>query len=484
MRLGLGLLGLALTSIACSAGPDGRADASDVAVDASFDAPRDVTAVDATDATGIVDITFATDTPHGAPACLRNMFVDALAQCIDTPRAPSACLATVTASASAPLCDDDRDGLADDLEDALARAYSLAFAFNAGDGTRTGGDPETHWPDNLTHYTAGSHLIYRVDNDNSTERLVDASPTLDSLAGAHIDINGTPYVASDPAATQGSNFWLCLDQPGGNYPSGALVATMDESRMLPEGIDVASVVHPAGGVSSHSYAFVSTLLYYAYNEHSTVDNHEGDWEGGAVLVDLDQGNVAAVFFDRHDSVDNVRLLSLAGASPSRVIDPASESTFGNVCDESDAARARGVRFWDYAGARHHAVAYVATGGHSAYPYPGNTKLTGAGCFELSIVRDTHNGNGARLLPWLNAYAPGWTTSTVRDVVHGVRFRNVGEVTAPRESWAAFRGQWGCTQATIAKSWPGPFGNQRHCRAWVTTDGWGDAPFTTPTTGCP
>jgi hypothetical protein len=145
-----------------------------------------------------------------------------------------------------------------------------------------------------------------------------------------------------------------------------------------------------------------------------------------------------------------------------------------VCSGDDAARARGVRFWDYAGRRHHAVAYVSTGGHASYPYPGNTKITGVGCIESFIVRDTHNGDGAILLPWRDRYVSGWNSQTSYAVVDGVHFRNVGESSRPRAPWAAYHGQWGCQNGNIAKSFPGPWDNSRHCR-WYSTHHWGSAP---------
>ena len=92
----------------------------------------------------------------------------------------------------------------------------------------------------------------------------------------------------------------------------------------------------------------------------------------------------------------------------RAVDPSAEGTAGNVCDSGGAQIAHGVRFWDHAGHRHHAVVYVSSGGHAGYDYPGNTKITGVGCVETIIVRDTHNGDGPKFLPWRGVYAPDWT----------------------------------------------------------------------------
>ncbi len=473
------LIGCASRPAPTDGGPD-RADvpvADDVALDLPAIAdtgPDDVTADVPADAPG-----------DGAVGCLRGVLTPVILACIDGGRGPRACLAEALAAHPGVPCDDDHDTLEDDLEDALAQGYSLAFAYNHGDGSHTLGNPEPHWPDSFAHFVAGSQLMWRMDGDTSTQVLVDAAPSVTTFDAASIVTGGVTHRASLPGTTDGGDFWLCLRQPGGSYPVAAMVTSMDASRTLPGGLDVASVVHAAGGVSgTASYAFVVTMLFYPYNEHSLVDDHEGDWEGGGVLVDLDAGNVVALYLDRHASADSTRLLPLVGPGAVRAVDPSAESPVGNVCSDADAAPALGVRFWDYAGRRHHAVAYVSTGGHAAYPYPGNTRIAGVGCIEITIVRDTHNGDGARFLPWLGAFASGWTDTPSSTVVDGVHFRNAGETVAPREPWAAYRGQWGCQQGTIASSWPGPFGNQRHCRAWVTTGGWGAPPFTVPTAGCP
>jgi hypothetical protein len=453
-----------------SAGDGGDASVADVSTvdvaldDAGDDAPEPVDVVERDANAG-----------DGATGCIEGVIIDAIARCIDDGMGPRACLARERAAlGTRPLCDADRDGLADDFEDALGRSYALAFAYNQGDGTHTGGDPEPLWPDNIAHYVANSRLIWRVDNDSSTVREVLAHPTLTTLGSASIDIDGRVRYAALPDTGDGTNFWLCLRQVNGSYTAESQVRSMEASRTLAGGIDVATVVHPSGTDPGGRYAFVATVLYYAYNEHSTVDNHEGDWEGGGVLVDLESGRVMAAYFDRHPSADNRRLMPLTGTGAVPAIDPASERTFGNLCNETEAARAWGVRFWDYAGPRHHVVLYVSTGGHASYGYPGNTKILGVGCFERTIVRDTHNGDGFKLLPWLGVFVPGWTTASPQRVVDGVHILNLGEDRRPRLPWAAFHGQWGCQHNTIAKSYPGPWDNERHCRRWITHD-WGALP---------
>ena len=441
-------------------------------VDSALDSFETIESPDA-----LVDAPIQTDAPDAGDrsnACAQGTATAFIGTCIDAGMSPRACLTQARAMLGSELCDSDGDGLADDLEDALGRSYAMAFVYNRGDGGHTGGDAEPYWPANFGHYVNNAHLIWRVDNDSGTAVDVFANPTLAMLAGASVTVGGNVRRAADPRDGHGANFWLCLDQPGGNYPPSALVTSLDASRNLPGGIDVAVIVRPTDGDATGRYAMVANMVFYAYNAHTTIDNHEGDWEGGAVIVDLDSGSVTAVFYDRHNSADNLRLLPLRGAGAQRVIDPRSETTFGNVCSESDAAAARGVRFWDFGGARHHVVSYISTGGHSSYAYPGNTKLTGIGCFESSIVRDTHNGDGARLLPWLERYVDDWSGTNARAVTAGVHFINVGEPTRARVPWAAYRGQWGCQHQTVAKSFPGPWDNARHCRFWPTHS-WGSAP---------
>lgn len=464
--------------LAACGGPGQAGDAarSDVPADAPTESDASTDASLPTD-----DVVAAPDagsdarSDAGPQACRSGALTDAIARCIDMGGAPRSCLLReLAAPGVAPVCDLDHDGMADDLEDAMGKSYALAFAFNQGDGTHTGGNPEPLWPDNVEHYVRNSQLVWRVDNDDSTLRLVDPAPTLATLGAASIVIEGTERFGRDPRWGHGTNFWLCLRQVNGGYTAESQVRSLEASRTLAGGIDVAVVVHPTTEDPMGRFAFVSSVLYYAYNEHSSVDDHEGDWEGGGVIVDMETGRVVAAYFDRHNSSDNVRLLPLMGEGAVPAIDPSAESTFGNVCNETDAAAARGVRFWDYAGARHHAVLYVSTGGHASYGYPGNTKILGAGCWEYSIVRDTHNGDGAKFLPWQGVFVADWRGASPLRVVDGVHFINVGEDTSPRVPWAAYHGQWGCQHNTIAKSYPGPWDNERHCRRWITHR-WGASP---------
>jgi hypothetical protein len=408
-----------------------------------------------------------------ADDCAAGAMTASITACLDDAGAPRSCLArALPLTSGRAACDRDHDGMADDLEDAMARAYGIVLAFNAGGSGN--GNAETAWPDNVAHYVASSELVWRVDSDESTRQKVLAAPTLDTLAGATIEIDGVPRSADHADAA--ANLWLCLKQPGGKYPSEALVPTLDAARTLAGGIDVMAVVHPANGRGAEDrYALVINYPYYAYNWLAYLDNHEGDWEGVGVLVNLDSGAVEAAYFERHPTADKVQLI--AAGSP---IDPARERSFGNVCNDGDAERARGIRFWDFAGARHHVIDYVSTGGHAGYGYPGNTKITGATCGPPLGVRDTHNGDGPKLLTWQSVFVDDWAGSNPRPVLGQVSYRNIGEARSPRLPWSSYRGQWGCQNGTIGKSWPGPWGNGRHCRSWVT-HAWGAAPpFTEPT----
>lgn len=95
-----------------------------------------------------------------------------------------------------------------------------------------------------------------------------------------------------------------------------------------------------------------------------------------------------------------------------------------------------------------------------------------------IVRDTHNGNGAVFLPWRSGYAPPGSTEASLGVTDGVHMVNAGEENARRVAWAAYRGQWGCQDGAptdgVARSYPAPWDNERHCRRWINHE-WGNAP---------
>jgi hypothetical protein len=257
---------------------------------------------------------------------------------------------------------------------------------------------------------------------------------------------------------------------GSSYDPATTIDTLARSRAVPGGLDVAAIVHPANGPGDARHVFISSVLYYAYNEHSLVDNHEGDWEGGGVLVDRTSGRVVAAYFDRHPSTDNQRLVNV-GAAGYPALDPSAESPAGDLCTEAASNAVKGVRFWDYAGPRHHAVVYVSAGGHASYDAPGNTKILGVGCGIVTAVRDTHNGDGVRLLPWLGGFARQWGGPVTDPVAMGVHVRNLGEDDRPRLPWAAYHGQWGCQHEAVAKSYPGPWDNARHCRRWIT-HAWG------------
>lgn len=397
--------------------------------------------------------------------------VEAFAECLER-ESPLTCISQVRGGA--PPCDDDGDGLDDALEDAMMRAYAPVFAFNKGNGSHTAGDSESAWPVSAAHHVAHSRLVWRLDNDGSTLREVDPAPTLATLAGASFVDGEKTRHASSPLLGEGPNFWLCLKKSGNDFVPGALVTSVEASRKLEGGVDVFAVVHPTVAGKTDGYVVLSYMLYYTFNPF-TLDDHEGDWEGGAVFVDMKTGEVGAVYTDRHDTADGAKLLHLAGDGAVTAKDPRLDSPTYNVCSASWSGAASGVRFWDYAGARHHPVFYVSGGSHATYAYPGGTKIMGAGCIEQTIVRDVHNGEGPRFVPSEGGYAIDWNEGKeLLPVEHGVSFKNLGEPGRLREAWSAFAGQWGCTYESIPKSYPGPWDNQRLCRHWLTAN-WGAAP---------
>jgi hypothetical protein len=400
--------------------------------------------------------------------------VDRLARCLDEGRSPRACLD----AGARPACDVDADGLDDALEDAMLRSYAPVFAYNRGDGDHTAGDSERAYPTNVEHYVSHSTLYWRVDGDDGTKNVVAEKPTLETLATATFDAGGSVRRASDPELGQGPNFWLCLDRSGGAYDGEALVETMEASRKLAKGVDLLGVAHPSGAAKDGDVVVLSYMLYYAYNAF-TLDDHEGDFEGGAVFVSLGTGKVVAVFTDRHPTSDGFKLIPTEGADALPAKDPSAEEPHYNVCSDTSSGRSSGVRYWDLDGAKHHPVIYVAGGGHASYAYPGATKIKGVGCLEATMIRDVHNGQGPKLVPSEGAYYTGWKDGK-QPITTGVHIRNLGEPGHLREAWSAFAGQWGCTLATIPKSYPGPWDNERLCRHWLTHD-WGSAaPFTSPT----
>jgi hypothetical protein len=407
--------------------------------------------------------------------------------CIDAKSSPRTCLTKARVTWPLPTgtsCDVDGDGLDDALEDAMLRSYAPVFAYNQGNGSHTAGSTEPNWPINATHFVSNSSLVWRVDGNTSTAVTLDAAPTLDALPAATHSYQGTTRAADDTALGQGPDFWLCLNQVNGSYSSETLVPTMDASRTLPDGVDVLGVAHPTGGSASGLYVVLEYGILYAYNAF-TLDNHEGDFEGGAVFVDMSSGAVVAAFTDRHATADSEMLIPLAGPGALPAKNPANEAPVYDVCSDTNTSSIGGVRFWDYSGARHHPVFYPGAGSHATYGYPGATKIDGApGCIEDLIVRDVHNGLGPKFVPSEGVYYTDWGT-TKTPVVQGVNFVNLGERTHLRAAWSAFAGQWGCTLGSIAKSYPVPWDNQRLCRLWLTSD-WGNAlPFQQPTpTTCP
>lgn len=365
--------------------------------------------------------------------CTTNTAIDALASCLAT-NGPDDCLSKTTGA----LCDSDGDGLSDDVEAAIARAYAPAFAFNGG---AYGGNAETDWAANAKHFVSHAHVVHRPDGASGTT--VDDAPSLDTIAG---EKNGSAK-ANDPAAGQGSDFWLCLN----DSTDATRVTSKALMLALPDGVDVVSVVHPANGTRAAStHLFVSYSLLFAYNQHSTVDNHEGDWEGIALFVNLETGAVDAGWFERHDTTDSTKFIDVATYPPR---DPSKEKPYGDMDSGFDAVH--GLRFWDFGAHRRHVVAYVGTGGHAMYDYPANTHI-----FKFG-PRDTHDGDAAKLLPWASQLVANWGDAA-GDALK-ITFFDAGESSKITLPWARFRGQWGCDDGTIAKSWPGPFGNARHPR---------------------
>jgi hypothetical protein len=406
------------------------------------------------------------------PACRSDAIVQALGACIDQGTAPRACLAKVRVAGEA-ACDVDDDGLDDALEDAMLRSYAPVFAFNKGNGDHTAGDSEPNFPDNARHYVSGSTLYWRVDGDDTTKKVVDAKPTLDGLRDARFDFQGDERRADQVKLGHGPNFWLCLNQTGGKYSSDAVVGSMEISRKLSGGIDVFAVAHPSGSDRDGRYVALQYMLLFAYNTFS-LDDHEGDFEGGAVFVDTETGKVAALYADRHPTSDGTMITPLEGPGRLSAKDPTKESPRYNVCSDTDTDAIGGVRFWDHGGERHHPVLYMSAGSHASYAYPGATKIQGApGCIEQTIIRDVHNGLGPKLAPHENAYFTDWAGAKV-PVEQGVHIVNLGERAKLRAEWSAFAGQWGCTLSSIPKSYPGPWDNERLCRHWLTDD-WGPAP---------
>jgi hypothetical protein len=247
--------------------------------------------------------------------------------------------------------------------------------------------------------------------------------------------------------TAGSNFWLCLN----DTTASTRVTSKSEMLALPDGVDVLSVVRPANGtLTASTHLFVATGLFFPYNEFAGLDNHEGDWEGIAVFVNRATGAVDDGYFERHGTTDNQRFVSRAEFGTR---DPATDAPSPAV-GAADAG-VHALRFWDNGSNKHHVVAYVGTGSHAMYDYPGNTYIISSG------PRDTHAGDGDKYAPWLGQLYSGFNTGT--PVVLKTNIFNPGEANYVTLPWARFRGQWGCNDDAIAASYPGPFDNSRHAR---------------------
>lgn len=390
--------------------------------------------------------------------CLVGTEVETLATCLDRGEGPDACVAALTA----PLCDSDWDGLGDDLELALARAYGPVFAFNSGNYE---GNPETNWPASAKFFVERSRLVHRAEGEDPPGRVSIESPTLATLAGGKAKTaDGVTVFASNPAEGQGADFWLCLKE---EEPSDETrVATKQVMLGLGDGVDLAVVAHPANGrFQPSSHVFVSFGLFFPYNEFAIVDDHEGDWESVGIFVNRETGKVDAAFFGRHPTHDPVQFVERSHG----VFDPGAASAPYPEIDEGDSAP-HGLRFWDHDGAQHHLVAYVSTGSHAMYDYPGWTHVEVPMVGDYISIRDTHDGELDKLLTWSGQLVQSWGQSSGDAVKLNVV--NPGEPTRLTLPWANYRGQWGCDDEPVAKSWPGPFGNARHPRpelerAWGT-----------------
>ncbi len=384
--------------------------------------------------------TLAIGSAAAAGRCSSGEQVQAIASCLESGRGPDACVANLPGP---PLCDSDGDGLPDDLEAALALAYGPVFAMS---GSGHGGEPESAWPGNVDHFLAHARLVLRREGE--PEVLLDPAPRAASIGQASArSPSGETLLASDPAWGRGPDFWLCLNDRG---PS-AQVSTAAAMEALPGGVDLEVVAHPASGaLSNSSHLFVSFGLFWAHNLHSYVDDHEGDRESVGVFVNRRTGAVDAAQFERHASLDDLEFIDVRtfGAKDAR-----RESHFGAV--SSPAPEVHGLRFDDFAGLRHHVVAYLAAGGHAPYDYPADTFIVWQG------PRDSHGGDGAKLFTATGELADAWDGP--RRPLRLNR-RNPGEPGHILLPWARFRGQWGCDDEPIAQSWPGPFGNARHPRS--------------------
>lgn len=375
----------------------------------------------------------------------------AITLCLDQGRSPNQC---TLEQGSQDYCDTDNDGLFDDLELALGTAYSAAFAFNSG---AFGGNAEVAWPANVTHFAAKSRLVYRPAGQ--TEQLVTNAPTLEQLWQATVTKSGNIIRAYDFSA--GADFWLCLN----DATASTRVTSKAEMLALADGVDVLSVVRPANGtLAASTHLFVATGLIFPWNEFSGL-NHDGDWESVAVFVNRATGAVDFAYYERHNSTDNQKFVSRAEVGTR---DPATDAPAPAV--SSPDAGVHGLRFWDDGSNKHHIVAYVSTGSHAMYDYPGNTYVLSNG------PRDTHAGDAEKFAPWLGQLFPGFGTGT--PVVLETHFFNPGEANYVTLDWARYRGQWGCSADAVAASWPGPFGNSKHARPMYDR-AWGSPPVRWP-----
>ena len=194
---------------------------------------------------------------------------------------------------------------------------------------------------------------------------------------------------------------MCLNTVNGSIPDDVLVKSADASRQLKDGISIYGVAHPSGGDRNGHYA---------------------------VLVNLDTGKWprSAPIATRRPT--RPRSISLEGTGALAAKDPVGEEPKYNLQRRRRRAHGRRALLRLRRGAAP-SVIDTAGGGHASYGYPGATKIQGLGGVEASIIRDGHNGQGAKLFGHESAYLTDF----------------------PAGGSSACVGQWGCTLAPIPRS---------------------------------
>ena len=436
--------------------------------------------------------------------CVEAEKVTQISACIDQAiSSPQHCWQTIMADASTSesinTCDQDRDGLDDHFEDALARSYAPVFAFNHKR------QAEANWPGNIEHFISNSLLLYSPTGLREAEpdawsgrKLLRESLQATDLEQIQYELDEQIYDASNPDRDHGSNFWLCQRKAfdpqryGGPLSAQETLSRADLSAAVPGGVGIYSIVHPSSWLPVPEqdstvqawprYVLVAFELFFPYNEHP-IDDHEGDWEGVGVFVDTKspRGAVVGAYFQRHSSLEPQQLVMVDSTDP--LIDLEHDPSLSINVGHGSSGQAVGLRFFDGMGPRHRLVVYIASGDHAAYHHPGETRLLNLPWpGDPSLLTDFHFGDGLKLLPWRSTYVDQWSSTLGLVVRDGVHIINLGEEHAPRQPWARFRGQWGCQNGLAGKlgaSWPNPFGNKRHCRGWLRHNWGATIPFQSP-----